>query len=130
MTADVGTFPRLQKVMAEGMARELAYTGRRLGAKQALSSGLVNETFGDQDEMLEEVRAIASEIASKSPLAVWGSKNILNYGRDHTVSDTLQHMATWQAGMWHMPDMYKAMTAAQKKQVPEFDNLLPDKDVI
>ena len=130
MTADVGTFPRLQKVMSEGMTRELAYTGRKLMAKQALFSGLVNETFSDREAMLEAVRTIASEIASKSPLAVWGSKNILNYGRDHTISDTLQQMATWQAGMWHMPDMHTAMAAAQKRQVPEFEDLLPGKDVI
>ena len=130
MTADVGTFPRLQKVMSEGMARELAYTGRRLGSRQALSSGLVNETFATQDDMLKHVREIAAEIASKSPLAVWGSKNILNYGRDHTVPDTLQYLAAWQAGMWHMPEMHTAMSAAQKKQVPDFDDLLPTKDVI
>lgn len=130
MTADMGTFPRLQKVMSDGMARELAYTGRRLGAKQALSSGLVNETFATQSDMLKHVRELAAEIASKSPLAVWGSKNILNYGRDHSVPDTLQHLAAWQAGMWHMPEMHTAMSAAQKKQVPEFDDLLPTKDVI
>ncbi len=130
MTADVGTFPRLQKVMAEGMAREMAYTGRRLDANSALSSGLVNETFATQDKMLLQVRKIATEIASKSPLAVWGSKQILNYGRDHTVQDTLNHMATWQAGMWHMPDMQEAMGAAQKKQDPDFEDLLPAADVI
>ncbi|MEM7425472.1 MAG: enoyl-CoA hydratase-related protein, partial [Pseudomonadota bacterium] len=98
MTADVGTFPRLQKVMSEGMAREMAYTGRRLDAPAALSSGLVNETFGSHGEMLDRVREIAAEIADKSPLAIWGSKQIMNYGRDHSVQDTLNHMATWQAG--------------------------------
>ena len=87
------------------MARELAYTGRRLAARQALSSGLVNETFASQDEMLQHVRAMAAEIASKSPLAVWGSKEMMNYTRDHSVEDGLNYIATWQAGMFFGGDM-------------------------
>lgn len=127
MTADVGTFPRLQKLMADGLVRELAYTGRRLNAERALSSGLVNATFASHDDLLLAVRATAQEIAEKSPLAVWGSKEILNYGRDHTTADTLHHMATWQAGMWHMPDMQTAFEAKKADRTPEFDDLLPNK---
>ncbi len=130
MTADVGTFPRLQKLMADGLVRELAYTGRRLGAERALSSGLVNETFASHDDMLTSVRATAQEIAEKSPLAVWGSKEVLNHGRDHSTADTLKHMATWQAGMWHMPDMQKAFEAKSSNRKPEFDDLLPNKPVM
>lgn len=130
MTADVGTFPRLQKVMADGLVRELAYTGRRLSAQKAVSSGLVNETFASQNDMLTSVRATAQEIAEKSPLAVWGSKEVLNHGRDHSTADTLKHMATWQAGMWHMPDMQTAFKAKQAGETPQFEDLLPNKPVI
>ena len=130
MTADVGTFPRLQKVMADGLVRELAYTGRRLDAKRALASGLVNETHASHEDLLASVRATAKEIAEKSPLAVWGSKEVLNYGRDHSTADTLKHMATWQAGMWHMPDMHKAFAAKKTNQPPEFEDLLPNKPVL
>lgn len=130
MTADVGTFPRLQKVMADGLVRELAYTGRRLSAERALSCGLVNATYASHDELLASVRATAQEIAEKSPLAVWGSKEVLNYGRDHTTADTLQHMATWQAGMWHMPDMQTAFEAKKADRTPQFDDLLPNKPVL
>jgi len=130
MTADVGTFPRLQKLMADGLVRELAYTGRRLTAERALSSGLVNASFKTHEDLLTAVRATAQEIAEKSPLAVWGSKEVLNYGRDHTTGDTLKHMATWQAGMWHMPDMHTAFGAKQADRKPEFDDLLPNKPVL
>ncbi|MEM8644968.1 MAG: enoyl-CoA hydratase-related protein [Pseudomonadota bacterium] len=130
MMADVGTFPRLQKVMHEGLVRELAFTGRRLAAERALSSGLVNDTYQSQDEMLQAVRATAQEIAEKSPLAVWGSKEALNYGRDHSTTDTLKHIVTWQAGMWHMPDMQTAFKAQKVGEKPEFDDLLPNKPVI
>ena len=130
MTADVGTFPRLQKLMADGLVRELAYTGRRLPAVRALSCGLVKETYPSHAEMLTAVRATAQEIAEKSPLAVWGSKEVLNYGRDHSTGDTLKHMATWQAGMWHMPDMQTAFAAQKADRKPEFDDLLPNKPVL
>lgn len=130
MTADVGTFPRLQKVMPEGLVRELAYTGRRLMAERARDSGLVNQVFEDQETLLAEVREIAKEIAGKSPLAIWGSKEALNYGRDHTVPEALDRMATWQAGMWHMPDMHIAFKANKEKSEAEFADLLPNRSVI
>ncbi len=130
MTADVGTFPRLQKVMADGLVRELAYTGRRLDAAHAVSSGLVNATYATHEDLLAAVRATAQEIAEKSPLAVWGSKEVMNYGRDHSTADTLKHMATWQAGMWHMPDMQAAFKAKKAGQLPDFDDLLPNKPVL
>src|ERR1700741_4340970 len=59
MTADVGTFPRLCKLMPEGMVKELAYSGRRLPAKKALELGLVNALFPTQAAMLEHVMGLA-----------------------------------------------------------------------
>jgi len=130
MTADVGTFPRLQKVMAESVVREMAYTGRRLNADRAYAAGLVNEVCSDADAALEAAQKAAREIASKSPLAIWGTKEIMNFGRDHTTSDTLKQMATWQSGMFQEDDMREAMTASQEKRTPVFDDLLPDDDVL
>ena len=101
MTADVGTFPRLCHLMPQGMVRELAYSGRRLPAKKALELGLVNEVFPTQEAMLEHVMGIAKDIAEKSPLAVHGSKVMINYARDHSIADGLDYIATWQAGMYN-----------------------------
>ena len=93
MTADVGTFPRLCKLMPDGMVRELAYTGRRLPAQRALALGLVNEVYPDHATMMTAVMATAREIASKAPLAVAGSKMMINYARDHTIADGLDRIA-------------------------------------
>ena len=84
MTADVGTFPRIVKLIPEGVARELAYTGRRMPAGEAQQVGLVNRVFADQQTMLAGVMEIAAEIASKAPLAVYGCKRLINYSRDHS----------------------------------------------
>src|SRR6201992_3082812 len=53
MTADVGTFPRLCKLIPEGVAKELAYAGRRMPAQKTLQYGIVNEVFATQDEMMK-----------------------------------------------------------------------------
>jgi enoyl-CoA hydratase len=125
MTADVGTLQRLPKIVPEGIVRELAYTGRRMSAERAREVGLVNEVFDDHASLLAGVRQIAREIAARSPLAVWGSKEMINYSRDHSVADGLNYIATWQTGMFQPKDMTECFQAKQEKRDPLFDDLLP-----
>ena len=130
MTADVGTFPRLAYLMPQGIVRELAYTGRRFHADEARGCGFVNALFDTHDELLDAVTGIAVDIAKRSPLAVWGSKEMLNYGRDHTIPDALRHIAVWQTGMFQPADMQEAFAAKTDKRDPEFDDLAPIEDAI
>ncbi|MBU6296909.1 MAG: enoyl-CoA hydratase/isomerase family protein, partial [Alphaproteobacteria bacterium] len=128
MTADVGTFPRLCHLMPQSALRELAYAGRRLQASRAKELGLVSEVFGTQAEMLAHVMDVAKEIAEKSPLAVHGSKVMMNYARDHSVADGLDYIATWQAGMYNPEtDMLESFMAKNQKRKPAFADLLPVK---
>ncbi|HTT98796.1 MAG TPA: crotonase/enoyl-CoA hydratase family protein [Rhizomicrobium sp.] len=130
MTADVGTFPRLCKLLPQGMVRELAYSGRRLPAKKALEFGLVNEVFPTQDAMLAHVMTLAKDIAEKSPLAIHGSKVMINYARDHSIADGLDYIATWQAGMYNPEtDMREAMVAKKEKRAAQFGDLIPIKKI-
>jgi len=125
MTADVGTFPRLCGLIPQGWVRELAYTGRRLPAAKAKEIGLVNAVFDTQEELLGQVLATAREIASKAPLAVAGSKVMMNYARDHTIDDGLDYIATWQTGMFAGAHMAEAFAARQEKRDANFPDLLP-----
>lgn len=125
MTADVGTFPRMGYVMPQGLVREMAFTGRRMMAEEAKACGFVNEVFDTHEAMMQAVTGHAKEIASKSPLAIWGSKEMLNYGRDHSVADALKHIAVWQTGMFQPGDMAESFTAQQEKRAPEFQELMP-----
>ena len=120
MTADVGTLQRMPKLIPEGIVRELAYTGRKMTASEAKERGFVNEVYGDQDEMTDAVFAIAKEIASKSPMAIWGTKQTLNYGRDHSVADGLEYIATWNAAMFDPDDMAEAFNAQTEDRDPQF----------
>lgn len=125
MVADLGTLQRLPKIIPSGMARELAYTGRRLPAERALQVGLVNEVFPDHAALLAGVFQVAREIAERSPLAICGSKEMLNYTRDHSVQDGLQYIAAWQSGMFQPGDIMEAFTAKAEKRTPVYEPLAP-----
>jgi enoyl-CoA hydratase len=125
MTADVGTFPRLCKLIPEGWVRELAYAGRRLPAQKAKEIGLVNDVFPTQEAMMAHVMALAAEIAEKSPLAVAGSKRMINYARDHSTQDALDYVALWNASMLSPPHMMEAFAAKAQKRAPTFPDLAP-----
>ena len=125
MAADVGTLQRIPRLIPEGVVRELAYTGRRFFADEAKAHGLVNKVFDSHEEMMSAVKIIAEEIASKGPLAVAGTKEILNYGRDHTIEESLNHVALWNAAMGISDEMSVAFEAKANKKDPEFDDLIP-----
>ena len=125
MTADVGTFPRITKLMPEGLVKELAYTGRRMNAAEAKSIGFVNEVYANAEEMLQQVMLVAKQIAAKAPLAVYGSKRIINYARDHSTADTLDYIGIWNASMLQTTEIQEAMAAAAEHRDGEFVDLPP-----
>jgi len=128
MTADVGTLQRMPKLVPEGIVRELAYTGRRWTAAEAHAAGFVNAIYPDHETLLDAVMNIAGEIASKSPMAVWGTKQTMHYTRDHTVADGLEFVANWNAAMFDTDDMAEAFTASTEKRGAEFPDLWPLSD--
>lgn len=120
MVADVGTLQRLPRLVADGVARELAYTGRDFGADEAARIGLVNRVFASPEALTAGALEVARTIAAKSPLAVRGTKEMLNYGRDHSVADGLNYVATWNAAMLMSADLDEAMAAAKERRAPRF----------
>lgn len=121
MTADVGSLQRLPHLLPQGIVRELAYTGRDVDAEEAYEVGLVNRAYEDRETMLRMVMSIAEDIASKAPLAIRGVKAQLNYARDHSVADSLDYMATWNAGMLSSDDIMTAITAKTKGKTPSYE---------
>ncbi len=120
MVADVGTLQRLPKLIGQGITRELAYTGRKFDATEAQGMGLVNRVFESREALYAGVQAIAAEIAAKSPLSIRGTKEMLNYARDHSVADSLNFIATWNAAMLQSKDLMEAMSSSMTKRVPSF----------
>ncbi|WP_419912276.1 crotonase/enoyl-CoA hydratase family protein [Hoeflea sp.] len=126
MAADVGTLQRLPKLIAPSVAAELAYTGRRFSAEEALQIGLLSTVAEDREKLVEEALALGDRISSKSPLAIAGIKANLAFSRDHGVTDGLDYMATWNAGMLRPEDLMNAVQAAMAKKEAEFADLLAE----
>lgn len=120
MVADLGTLQRLPKLIPDGVVRELAYTGRKLEADEALHLGLVNRIFPDKTALLEGVTALARQIAEKSPLSIRGIKRNLLYARDHSVADSLEYIANYNAATLLSADLAAAFQAAVTKQPTTF----------
>lgn len=125
MAADLGVLQRLQRVVPQGLAREMAYTGDRLDAGRALAAGLVNAVLPDTVALHAHAQALAGNIASKSPLAVCGSKRALNFARDHGTEESLQQMTLLQSAIFDIEEMATAITAWKSKRSAEFGPLAP-----
>ncbi|HOP18473.1 MAG TPA: crotonase/enoyl-CoA hydratase family protein [Parvularculaceae bacterium] len=123
MTADVGTFPRLARLIPEGWARQMSYTAERLPASKAKEIGLVNEVFASHEALLAGVMEIAGKIAVHSPLAVTGCKAMINYSRDHSTADALNYIGVWNAGMLRADDIKESFIAKMEKRAPKFADL-------
>lgn len=125
MVADVGTLQRLPKLVPMAVAKEMAYTGRRLPATRALAHGLVNEVLDTPEAALAAAMQCAREIASKPPVAIWGSKQALHYARDHSVQDSLQQMGWLQGAIWSNAHVRESIAAMQGKRAGQFTPLSP-----
>ena len=120
MVADVGTLQRLPRLIGDGLTRELAYTGRNMDASEAARCGLVGRLFGNISGLTAGVREIARQIATRSPLAVRGTKEVINFSRDHTIADGLNFVATWNSAMLLSDDLIESMLAQQQKRPPNY----------
>ena len=120
IVADIGTLQRLPRIVGEGIARELAYTARVFTGTEATSFGLINTVLDTPEELQHHAATIAQEIASKSPLTTRGTKQILNYSRDHSVAEGLNYVALWNAGMLMSVDLPEALSAIRENRPATF----------
>ena len=123
MMADLGVLQRLVKIVPQGVAREMAYTGERIGAERALSVGLVNAVLPDAAALLAHAMSLARGIAAKSPLAIAGSKLALNHARDHGTAASLQQMTLLQSAIFDTAEIATAIAAWKAKGTADFTAL-------
>jgi enoyl-CoA hydratase len=128
IVADVGTLQRAPYLLPNGILRELALTGRKFPPEEASKYGFVNHIAEGRDATIAKARELADEISTKSPLAVAGTKAILNHSRDHTIQDGLDYVATWNSGQLMGEDLMKAATAALTRETVSFSELLESDD--
>jgi enoyl-CoA hydratase len=114
-----GGTQRLARRVGIGRARELIYTGELIGADKALAMGLANAVL-PRDELLPRVRALATDIAGKAPLAVAQAKRAMLRGAlgDMTAANELEAQAF--AMLFGSADQKEGMKAFIEKRKPEY----------
>ena len=122
IVADLGSLQRLPGIVGQGVARELAFTGRIFKGQEALSMGFVNRLFPKTADMADGIMALAAELSAKSPLTLRGVKETLNFSRDHTIGEGLEYVAQRNAAMLLSRDLKEAMTAFMEKRKPNFED--------
>jgi enoyl-CoA hydratase len=122
IVADLGSLQRLPRIVGEGMARELAFTGRQFKGEAAREMGLVNRLFADRSQLDTGVMALARQLAQKSPLTLRGIKETMNFSRDHSVKEGLSYIANRNAAMLLSDDLYESVAAHMEKRQPQYED--------
>lgn len=126
LAADVGILQRLPKAVGnDSLLREYIYSCEKMNAKNAKEIGIVSRIFESKEAMMSAANRLATIIASKSPVAVQGTKIALNYSRDHSVKEGLEFMTYWNMTMLQSEDVLKAAeaTITRSKEPPKFSKL-------
>ena len=90
---------------------------RRIESKlEGVFEGGIGRTFKSNVQPVE----LARKLAAKSPLALRGTKHVITHGRDHSVAESMEYVALWNAAMLMSEDLAEAVMAFQKKRPPTF----------
>ena len=123
LVADIGTFPRLVKLIPDGLVRELAFTGRNFNSNEAKLSGFLNNVYPDQKSMTNAAFELGKEISNNSPKVVFGCKEAIKFSRDHTTVEGLDWIKMWNSAMFNMKEVEESFKAKIEKRTSNFDNL-------
>ncbi len=121
IVADVGTLQRLPGVVSAGHVAELAYTGKDITADRAEKIGLVNDVYEDAHAVYEAALALAAEIAANAPLAVRGTKLVLQQSEGMSTEQSLLLNSLWtMVSSLKSNDLKEAMQAFMEKRPANF----------
>jgi enoyl-CoA hydratase/carnithine racemase len=110
---DLGTLQRIERIVrSSSVVRELAFTGRQFSAEEALQIGFVSRVFENKDSMMQASLELAKTIAEKSPVAISGIKENLNFSRGRPVEDALKYQAVWSSAALQATDVEVSLAAA------------------
>ncbi|WP_168582115.1 enoyl-CoA hydratase/isomerase family protein [Gephyromycinifex aptenodytis] len=111
---------RLTQRVGIGMARELIYTGRAIKAEEAYRIGLVNALFDDPAALLAGAKALAAELAGKSPVAIASCKRLLDASATMTTAQGCDLEATAFHDAFETADKAEGVRAFIAKEKPTF----------
>lgn len=110
----------LTKAVGPARAAQMALTGDRVPAQQALEWGLVNEVV-EPDALLSAAHELAGRVAKNPPLAVRMAKRLLRESQHQSLESLLEFSAAMQALAHHTADHREALAAFTAKRPGEFE---------
>jgi enoyl-CoA hydratase len=116
----LGGTQRLPRLIGPALAKELIFTGRRIGAGEAREIGLANRVVG-RGEALSAARELAEEISANGPLAVRHAKAAANRALDTDLISGLEYEADQFALLFATEDAREGMNAFGEKRKPKFE---------
>ena len=119
LVAAGGGLLRLPRVLPRGVAMELALTGDPLLAERAYELGMINR-LAEPGEALDTALTLAAEIAVNAPLALVGSKRILNESLDWPDSEFFERQQEISGPIFDSEDAKEGATAFAEKRAPEW----------
>ncbi len=117
LVPDMGITASLPRLVPLDVAKELTFTGRLVTGEEADGLGLVTRST---PEPLDEARALAAEIAGRSPDAVRASKRLLEEAWPAADSAALELETDLQIGLMGSPNQMAAIIAGVNGSAPEF----------
>lgn len=120
VVSDAGALQRLPGIVGEARARHLLLTGEDFDVAAAERWGLVSTVHDSPETLLAAARALCRTLAELPPLAVQGTKQMLNASRDLPRRDALELVAAWNTGLLASDDLTEAMTAFNERRPPKF----------
>lgn len=127
IAADIGTLSRLPKIVRSGSwVKDVCLSARQFGAEEAEKVGFVSwvgQSGGGKEEVVKEALRWAELVAGKSPVAVQGTKELLNWSWNRSVEDGLRYTSVWNSAMLQSGDTREAMMAGIGKKKPRFAKL-------
>jgi len=124
LAADIGTLTRLPKIVGNfSWVKDVALSARVFGAEEAYRVGFVSQVLENKGKAVEEALRMGALLAEKSPVAVQGTKELLNHARDHTTADSLRYTGVWNSAAIQTSDVERAMLSGLQKTKPRFEKL-------
>lgn len=120
LVSDMGSIERLPYIIGQGFTREMAYTAGFYTAKQVEKMGLVNAVYPDTLALYKAAEKMARTIAENPPLAVQGTKSVLNEGRYIKVEEAMLKAAKANGMLMGTEDFKEAALAFLEKRKPVF----------
>ena len=128
IVADLGTLQRINHIIGQGLVRELAFTGVDLKADRGERIGFVNKIYETNEDLDSGAMKMAQRIASLSPLAVQGTKEVINFPLTPEVDLGLRNVALHNSSFLKSDDLLTAVVAFMKKHPAEFTDYVLPKD--